>query len=92
MATFIDNTTNNIETYENGTMICGCAYVVRFPEEYNRDGWLTEEVLEVAFDTLEEAKEYAKDFIDYEIEPMEMVLDQLDGCIYDPASVLTKEE
>ena len=74
----IDNTTKNIETYMNGTMVCGCAYSVIMDD------------IQVMFDTLKEAKEYAKQFVEFIIEPTELVLDQLDGCVYDPASVLAK--
>jgi hypothetical protein len=80
MTTFIDNTTDKIETYTNGTMICAHAYVVIMDD------------IHIAFDTEEEAKDYAGQFVFYHIELQELVLDQLDGCIYDPASILAKEE
>jgi hypothetical protein len=78
MATFIDNTTKNIKTYLNGTMICACAYVVIMDD------------VRVAFDTMAEAENYAKQFVYYQIEPEELVLELLDGCIYSPGEELAK--
>ena len=65
----INNTTKDIEIYMVDTVIYGCAYSVIIED------------IQIIFNTIQEAKEYAKQFVYYKIEQTELFLTDIAGDV-----------